>query len=304
MQSDRHAHCSVAMTGKAGDSAASHRVLARRRRSAACATLIAAVLEHGYFPSDGEPARANVDGRAVPLPAYIPYVGCDYFKHRPRVLCYAINQNLSRHRRWTDDWTTEWGRNLNVAVDRLNRAAEDGRAIPIKPYAEGFIPLVAAMALATDRSPGDACAVPLIDDVIAVTNFVKFSTAEDASSSSIPSSWWKQCARRYVGKEVDVLRPDVIIAFGQRTARELELVIAESDGAAHRPRLLACRFPSRIPSVKARPLSSEEAKVWQDRIQPLVARIKQPPADSYHEWRMLRFPAYFCEIARSWGIFF
>jgi len=292
------------MTGKTEESTASHRVPVRQRRSAACGSLIAVVLEHGYIPSDGEPARARVDGRAVPLPAYIPYVGRDYFRHRPRVLCYAINQNLSRHRRWTDDWTTQWGQDLHVAVDRLNRADQDGRAIPIKPYAEGFIPLVAAMALAADWVPGDACDVPVIDDIIAATNFVKFSTAEDASSSSIPSSWWKECARRYVRKEVEVLQPDLIIAFGQRTARELELVIAESDGSAQRPRLLPCRFPGRIPSVKARPLSSEEANVWQYGIQPLVGRIKRPPADSYYEWRMLRFPAYFCEIARSWGIFF
>lgn len=304
MQSDKRARCSAAMADKTRESTAPHRLPVGRRRSAACRALIAAVLEHGYAPSDGEPARAIVDGRVVPLPAYIPYVGRDYFRHRPRVLCYAINQNLSRHRRWTDDWTTRWGRDSQTAVDRLNRAARDGRAIPIKPYAEGFIPLVAAMALAADEAPGGARALPVIDDIIAVTNFVKFSTAEDASSSSIPSSWWKECARRYVGKEVEVLRPDIIVAFGQRPARELELVVAESDGWPQRPHLLRCRFPGRIPSVKTRPLSSEEADVWQRRIQPLVARIKRPPADSYHQWRMLRFPAYFCEIARSWGMFF
>ena len=304
MQSDKRAHCSVAMAGEMGESAAPHRVPVRRKRSAACGSLIAGVLEHLYIPSDGDPACASVGGRPVPLPAYIPYVGVDYFRHRPRVLCYAINQNLSRHRRWTEDWATQWGQDMHVAVDRLNRAAEDGRAIPIKPYAEGFIPLVAAMALAADTAPGDGRGVPLIDDIIAVTNFVKFSTATDASSSSIPASWWRECAKRYVGDEIEVLQPDVVIAFGQRTVRELKRVLASADGPSRRPRLLACPFPGRIPSVKARPLSPEEGEVWRCHILPLVDRIRRPPADSYHEWRMTRFPGYFCDIARSWRVFF
>ena len=272
------------------------------KRSAACRRLCHNVIRQDFIPSEGKPASATLDGTKVFLPAYIPYVGQEYFRHRPRVLCYAINQNLSRHTRWTDDWTTQWAGNPNVAMDRLNEAARAGMAIPIKPYAEGFIPLVAAMALARADSSDHGKTIPLVDRVISVTNFVKFSTAEEASSSSIPSSWWRECAHRYVREEIIALQPDVIIGFGQRTILELERILDTAGADGQRPELLPCRFPGRIPSVKARPLLPEESQIWERDILPLAKRIKEPPAGSYHKWRMRRFPGYFLDVARSWAI--
>lgn len=272
-----------------------------RRRRAACASLRENVLSQDFVPQDGSPAYGIVDGGRLPLSAYAPYVGSRYFHHRPRILCYAINQNLSRHARWSEDWGKQWARDRELAVDRLNLAAASGKALPIKPYAEGFMPLVAAMALAGNGGSIGTQQRVTVDELIAVTNFVKFSTAEDASSSSIPTAWWRESAKRYVKQEVEVLEPDLIIGFGQRTVRELRLVLDALNG--HRPRLLPCRFPGRIPSVKARPLSRRESRTWETHIMPLAKRVKEPPADSYHQWRMLRFPGYFLEIAKSWAMF-
>lgn len=271
-------------------------------RSSVCRHLADNVLRQEFVPKDGSPAKGARDGEETILPAYIPYVGPRYFFACPRILCYAINQNLSRHRRWTEDWTQRWVQDTKVAVDRLNQASLDGRSIPIKPYAEGFIPLVAAMAYVTHIEGNSPKEARFIDDLIAVTNFVKFSTADDASSSSIPNTWWAQCGERYVREEILTLEPDIVLAFGQRTHRELQKVLATIPDMNGSPELRLCRFPGRIPSEKARPLTQREKSAWSANLLPLVDAIRKPPDDSYHPWRMTRFPGYFLDVAASWGI--
>jgi hypothetical protein len=170
--------------------------------------------------------------------------------------------------------------------------------IPIKPYTEGFIPLAAAMVLSlfSDRK-----GLPeVVDDFISVTNFVKFSTADDASSSSIPTIWWRECAARYVVEEVAELQPEVILAFGQKTHRELLKTLAKLPHSGRAAIVLPCRFPGRIASERARPLSAREAEIWLQHVRPLAQRLRPPPADAYHKWRMLRFPAYFVELLFAW----
>lgn len=265
--------------------------------------LIENIIVQNYLPREKVAACARVGSRRRVLPAYIPYIGSEYFRFRPRVLCYAINQNLSKHTRWTHDWCTEWGADPGVAIDRLNEAAAKGKALPIKPYAEGFIPLAATILLAQVGRQCQAELPPVVDRVIAVTNFVKFSTGEDASSSSIPTTWWRECAERYVELEIGVLRPDILLSFGQRTTLEVERVLNRLYEANNRPRLLGCRFPGRIPSIRACPLSGNELAIWQRQIRPLVSRIQKPSRDSYHKWRMLDFPGYFLRLWERIGDF-
>ncbi len=273
---------------------------AARIRNRALAALRQNVKRQNFVPNEGNPAYAQVNGRKTILPAYVPYVGRRYFDFRPRVLCYAINQNLSRHTRWTDEWTTKWGSSPSIAIDRLNRAAANGEAIPVKPYVEGFMPLAALLAITRSVQMLQAGLPDLVDDVLGVTNFVKFSTADDASSSSIPNSWWRECAKRYVTQEIRELKPDLIVAFGQKTASALHVTMKDLCFGARRPELLACKFPGRIPSVNSRPLSEDERGVWDDHILPLASRIRPPSENAHHRSRMLRFPGYFIDIARGW----
>lgn len=253
------------------------------------------------FVSDYEcSVYANMDGQKVYLPAYIPYIGPAYFEYRPRVLCYAINQNLSPHVPWTKDWVNRWGADIDQARDRLNRAVQEGLAIPIRPYAEGFIPLVALIAIWRWNQTRGALLPETIDDVVGVTNFVKFSTAKDASSSSIPNSWWRECGSKYVEHEIRVLRPDIILGFGQKTLAELRRVLRSHGLSGHEPELLGCRFPARMASIKSRPLSSREAKIWNAEILPLIDRMREPKKSSYHKWKIRRFLGYFIDVFTSW----
>lgn len=261
--------------------------------------LIENVKIQDFIPDDSNPAYVLKNGKPVHMPAYVPYVGPEYFEHSPRILCYAINQNLSRHRSWSDSWMQEWATNHMCAINRLNHAAELGRALPIKPYTEGFIPLAALLSIRRWIETYGGYLPITIDDVVAVTNFVKFSTSKDASSSSIPNIWWRECGSRYVSHEIHILRPDIILCFGQKTLSELRLVLKSNGLSNYEPELLGCRFPARIASIKSRPLSSRESKIWNTDIMPLISKIHKPEK-SYHKWRAQNFPGYFIDVITSW----
>lgn len=263
--------------------------------------LIVNVKVQDFIPDEGNPAYVLIDGKKVHMPAYVPYVGPEYFKHHPRILCYAINQNLSKHRSWSDKWMQEWAADQMCAIDRLNRAVDRGKALPIKPYAEGFIPLAALLCLRANGSRNSDNLPITIDRVVSVTNFVKFSKSDNASSSEIPDSWWQECGSRYVRNEIDILRPDVIITFGKKTYRELDRVLSDMNHPANSLQIYDCRFPGRIPSEKARPVRGNDKVYWTQDILPLASRIESP-LESYVTRRMARFPGYFLDIAKAWNL--
>jgi len=268
---------------------------------AAHAELLQNVRQQPFISQYERSAHTSLDGRKVYLPAYVPYIGSSYFDYRPRILCYAINQNLSPHVPWTKEWVNCWARDEEYATDRLNRAVREGRPIPIRPYAEGFIPLVALLAIQRWTRAYGGNLPRDIDDVVAVTNFVKFSTAQDASSSSIPKIWWRECGSYYVEYEIQVLEPDIILGFGQKTFTELRRVLNGDGLSGYDVNVLTCRFPARIASIKHRPLSGEQSKMWNSDILPLVKRMRKPSEKAYHKWRMQRFPGYFMDVLASWG---
>ena len=268
-------------------------------RSQAIEDLIENVKVQDFIPEEGDPAYVMTNGEKFHMPAYVPYVGPEYFQHHPRILCYAINQNLSKHRNWSDVWMREWSLNQINAIDRLNHAVQHGRALPIKPYAEGFIPLAALLCLRAANGNRKSHKLPsTIDRVVSVTNFVKFSTSDNASSSEIPNSWWQECGSRYVRNEIDILKPDVIVTFGKRTYTELERVLSDINYPADSLQIHDCRFPGRIPSEKVRPVQGEEKVYWIQDILPLTSRIESPN-ESFVTLRMTRFPRYFLDIAKA-----
>ncbi len=217
-----------------------------------------------------------------------------------RTLCYAINQNLSKHRSWSLAWMKEWARDSICAIDRLNNAAYYGRALPIKPYAEGFMPLTAILCHIAYTKRNNDYLPKTIDTVIAVTNFVKFSKSDSASSSEIPDSWWKECGHRYVQYEIEILKPDIIVTFGKKTYLELGKVLSSMNN--NKLQIMDIRFPGRIPSEKSRPIRGRDRLCWIKDILPLTSRIESP-SESFVSWRMTRFPGYFLDISKALNIF-
>jgi len=264
------------------------------------AELLENVRQNPFTSQYQQSTHANLNGKKVYLPAYIPYIGHYYFEYRPRILCYAINQNLSPHVKWSKEWINNWATDIEHAYDRLNRAAYENKPIPIKPYTEGFIPLIATLATQRWIRTFSGNLPNKIDDVVAVTNFIKFSTANDASSSSIPNIWWKECGSLYAEHEIQLLQPDIIISFGQKTSLELIRVLKRNRLNDHKIQLLECRFPARIPSIKGRPLTSQELQKWNKDFLPLTKKICSPKKDSYHRCKILDFPGYFIDVISSW----
>lgn len=260
--------------------------------------LIENVKRQDYIPNDGDPVYISVSNKRVYMPAYVPYIGPDYFEYRPRILCYAINQNLSKHRSWSEEWMQEWAVDHMRAINRLNDAADNGEALPIKPYAEGFIPLATLLCLCANGNQYSNNLPVKIDRVVSVTNFVKFSTSDSASSSEIPDSWWHECGLRYVSNEINILKPDIIITFGKITDLQLKKVISEINYPDDQLKIYNCRFPARIPSENTRPVYGKEKEHWKKNILPLTARIESP-RESFVQWRMTRFPGYFLDIAKQ-----
>ena len=273
----------------------------KSRRRQAISDLIENVETQDFIPEEGDPAYTTASGNKVYMPAYVPYVGPKYFEHRPRILCYAMNQNLSKHRGWSEAWMQEWAADRTCAIDRLNHTVQCRRALPIKPYAEGFIPLAALLRLLADVNHSLDRLPNSIDSVVSVTNFVKFSRSDSASSSDIPDSWWRESGARYVRHEIDILKPDVIIGFGKRTHSELERVLLCAGNQTATLQVHGCRFPGRIPSHKTRPAHGRDKDYWIHHILPLTSRIESPP-ESYVTQRMTRFPGYFLDIARAWDL--
>ena len=270
-------------------------------RTQAIDALVRNVEVQNFIPEDGDPAYVTPNGEKVYMPAYVPYVGPRYFEYRPRILCFAMNQNLSKHRAWSEIWMHEWATDRKCAIDRLNHAVGCGRALPVKPYAEGFIPLAALLYLLAKVDAERNGLPDTIDEVISVTNFVKFSKSDSASSSDIPDSWWRESASRCVCHEIAVLKPDVILTFGGRTRMEVERVLSCMSVEGGRLQVEACRFPGRIPSLKARPARGNERVYWTQHVLPLVSRIGLP-VESFVNRRMTRFPGYFLDIAKGWGL--
>jgi hypothetical protein len=54
-------------------------------------------------------------------------------------------------------------------------------------------------------------------------------------------------------------------------------------------------------SIKSRLLSFEEQDLWNDKILPLIDKLSKPKEDSYHKWKILKYPNYFVDTYYSFA---
>jgi len=172
-----------------------------------------------YHPEDHYSNVVNADGKY--LEAYIPYIGKSYFKTKPRVLIYAMAQNLNRAERLIRSW-------LNTPDKGMLRQyhSADTTHVHVYPYDNGHLKVIAALVLNsyldTHYKPTDN-----IDDLVVITNFVKFSFYREDErvnhlDSNPPLSIYDVMWERYCKYEVSVLKPNVIIGVGNEVANALK----------------------------------------------------------------------------------
>lgn len=207
-------------------------------------TAKSALLAHhssqSYCPQDQYPNVVNVNGQF--LGPYIPYIGESYFGSRPRVLIYAMAQNLARARGLIEAYLAEPDRGL------LRQYYDQATPhIQINPYDDGHLKVIAALALSS--YPGTSFEPTYsVDDLVAVTNLVKFSFYREGKDGSqldanppqgIYDIMWK-CYSKY---EVELLQPDIIIGVGNEVTSALKRGL-EQDGKHNI--LVKIPFPGRL----------------------------------------------------------
>ena len=172
-----------------------------------------------YHPEDYYSNVVNADGKY--LGPYIPYIGKSYFKTKPRLLIYAMAQNLSRAERLVRLWLDSPDKGILRQYH-----STDTTHVHVYPYDNGHLKVIAALAL---NSYPDTHYKPTnnIDDLVVVTNFVKFSFYREDKrgnrlDSNPPLGIYDVMWERYCKYEVSVLQPNVIIGVGNEVANALE----------------------------------------------------------------------------------
>lgn len=165
-----------------------------------------------YRPEQEFSNVVNVDGAY--LGPYIPYVGSAYCGAKPRILIYAMAQNLAR----AEGLTHKFLRSPNKGMLR-QQSNSNPPYIHIHPYDDGHLPILAALVLnayaGTTFKPTNN-----IHSLVCATNFVKFSfwcerqngTRRDVNP---PRDIYKAMWDYFCSYEIEILRPEVIITVGQ-----------------------------------------------------------------------------------------
>lgn len=200
-----------------------------------------ALVEHHsaqlYKPEDYYANVVNADGKY--LKAYIPYIGQDYFISKPRVLFYAMAQNLARTPRLIKAWQNQ----SDEGILRQYYHSEKLK-VSIHPYDTGHLKIVAAVILSaylnTNYYPSD-----IVHNKIAITNFVKFSFYRDGKNgqqldANPPLTIYNNMWKHYSKFEIDLLKPDIIVGVGNDVSKALR------DNLTHDTKLLEIPFPGRL----------------------------------------------------------
>ncbi len=171
------------------------------------------------------------------IPGYIPYIGCDYFRlpsGGPRILAYALSQNV----RETDDFARQWAHDWDKGLDRQN---QERNWAAMHPFDTGHIPILASLlrSQVLGRKPkGEES----IYREIAATNLSKFSfRSSDGKRTTDNETSLRRCWEWFSRLEVEKLDPDFILCCGERV---YAIVREELLNVSQRPTVIRVAFPS------------------------------------------------------------
>jgi len=209
-----------------------------KQRETVCRGLLrnarAMSLEHQREIESWKPVKAGKRGF---IPGYIPYIGRDYFSPPsggPRILAYALSQNL----RGTESFAKEWAENWDKGLDRQNQKP-DGAAM--HPFDTGHIPILASLLRShvLGRKPK---AQESIYREIAATNLSKFSfRSRDGKRATDNETSLRRCSEWFSRLEVEKLDPDFLLCCGNRV---YAIVREQLVSAAPKAVVIHVAFPS------------------------------------------------------------
>jgi len=179
-------------------------------------------------------------GRQLALPAYVPYVGANYFKKRRwgRILVYAMSQNIKPADAWALEWARDWADGNGVAaLDRQNDWFKSRGRIAMHPFDTGHGPVLAAILrglLGGSRGQN-------ISTEVAATNLCKFSFRTRKGRTTDKQAAHEWCWKHTALAELEVLQPTHIICMGNMVHRVVSRGVREMQGP--QPAVLKVAFP-------------------------------------------------------------
>lgn len=154
--------------------------------------------------------RADSGGEGY-IPGYIPYIGEEYFSAKPRILIYALSQNIKSSDSFAKDWAEPT--NIEQALDRQNISFEKKGIIEMYPFDTGHLPVIAAMLL--EQVGIRANKLSGICNLVSATNLSKFSFRKNRGRNTADNKEsLEKCFDRFSKLEIEVLQPNYIICSG------------------------------------------------------------------------------------------
>jgi hypothetical protein len=193
------------------------------------------------------PVRAN-DTDFVP--AYIPYIGDEYFGQKTqgcRILVYAMSQNMKKDDGFVKKWADDWSKGGTRALDRQNAAyvgsIQKGkpRSVAMEPFDTGHIPALAGILRCQH---GSHATTSSIYPQIAVTNLSKMSFRTASGHTTDKADAMKLCWDELSVLEVKMLKPDFIICCGGMVSGVIKRGIADLADLPSPPKVIQVAFPS------------------------------------------------------------
>ncbi len=195
----------------------------------------------GYYPEYQYQNVVNIGGKY--LGPYVPYIGKSYIDIRPRILIYAMSQNLARNSRLIGVWLKNQDKGLLRQYYDPNTPY-----VHVYPYDNGHLKVIAALTLYfypetrfdTDQN---------VDDLVVITNFVKFSFYREGKNgkrldANPPLAIYDDMWDNYCRYEVSVLQPDIVIGVGNEVSNAIKRNLERDN--AHNIMVLKVPFPGRL----------------------------------------------------------
>jgi len=207
-------------------------------RKSIISDLVKHYLSQPYQPEHYYSNVVEADGQY--LGPYIPYIGENYLAAKPRVLIYAMAQNLNRAKGLMKMW-------LNSSDKGLLRQYYDSDTphIHVYPYDNGHLKVITALLLSSYLETNYG-ATDDVNSLVAVTNFVKFSFYRKNADgrtfdTNPPSSIYDRMWHHYCKYEIEMLEPDIIIGVGKAVTSTVNRVM--EDASMVRPLIIGVPFP-------------------------------------------------------------
>ncbi|NOZ47166.1 MAG: hypothetical protein GXO79_10350 [Chlorobi bacterium] len=185
------------------------------------------------------------------IPGYIPYIGSEYLGSRPKIINYALSQNLHPDYnfviRYANNWKTK--NNIEEALNRQNTSFKNSGMVQMHPFDTGHLPILSGILiyLTTKEINID----PL--SKISATNLSKFSFRDGNNYTTDDEISLNKCYDWFTKKELETLNPDYIICAGDRVFNIIK------QGNNSNPILV--KFPSlQVINGLKKPLTSNDEK--------------------------------------------